>query len=163
MSLGPRSSVWRPALYPIRSMTPLSSSPLLWSFGLVLTVLVQNCKGKPPVATGGERMSLQPQSSVWRPALYPIRSVTPLSSSPLLRSFGLVLTVLVQGFRVTVGERVCVGYLLFVLSLVLTVLVQKCKGKPPVATGGNDEPWAPVVSVANGTLCKGKPPAATVK
>ena len=50
------------------------------------------------------------------------------------------------------GERVCVGYLLFVLSLFLTVLVQNCKGKPPVATGGKDEPWAPVVSVATGTL-----------
>ena len=37
-------------------------------------------------------------------------------------------------------ERVCVGYLLFVLSLVRTVLVQNCKGKPPVATGGKDEP-----------------------
>ncbi len=50
------------------------------------------------------------------------------------------------------GERVRVGYLLFLLSLVLTVLVQNCKGKPPVATGGKDEPWAPVVSVATGTL-----------
>ena len=50
------------------------------------------------------------------------------------------------------GDRVCVGYLLFVLSLVRSVLVQECKGKPPVATGGKDEPWAPVVSGATGTL-----------
>jgi hypothetical protein len=48
--------------------------------------------------------------------------------------------------------RACVGYLLFVLSLVLTVFVQNCKGKPPVATGKKDEAWAPVVSVATGTL-----------
>ncbi len=48
--------------------------------------------------------------------------------------------------------RVCVGYLLFVLSLVMTVLVQNCKGKPPVATGGKEAPWATVVSVATGTL-----------
>ncbi len=50
------------------------------------------------------------------------------------------------------GDRVCVGYLLFVFSMVLTVLVQNCKGKPPVATGEKDEPWAPVLSVATGTL-----------
>jgi hypothetical protein len=41
--------------------------------------------------------------------------------------------------------------------------VQECKGKPPVATGEKDEPWAPVVSVVTGTLCKGKPPVAKVK
>ena len=43
-------------------------------------------------------------------------------------------------------------YLLLVISLVRSVLVQECKGKPPVATGEKDEPWAPVVSVATGTL-----------
>ncbi len=30
--------------------------------------------------------------------------------------------------------------------------MQNCKGKPPVATGEKDEPWAPVISVATGTL-----------
>ena len=43
-------------------------------------------------------------------------------------------------------------YLLLVISVVRSVLVQECKGKPPVATGEKDEPWAPVVSVATGTL-----------
>ena len=49
-------------------------------------------------------------------------------------------------------DSVSSGYLLLVLSLVRSVLVQECKGKPPVATGEKDEPWAPVVGVATGTL-----------
>ncbi len=60
-------------------------------------------------------------------------------------------------------DRVCVSYLLLVPSLVQSVLLQECKGKPAVATREKDEPWAPVVSVATGTLCKGKPPVATLK
>ena len=35
-----------------------------------------------------------------------------------------------------------------ICHLILAVV----KGKPPVATGEKDEPWAPVVSVATGTL-----------
>ncbi len=50
------------------------------------------------------------------------------------------------------GDSVSSGHLLLVLSLVRSILVQECKGKPPVATGEKDEPWAPVVSVETGTL-----------
>ena len=100
--------------------------------------------------------------------------------SPPHHSYGHLIWVKQSSckvIRVIVGNRVCSGYLLFDLSLVRSVLVQDLKGKPPVATGEKDEPWAPVVSVATGTLpyteydppspplhlqdCKGKPPVAT--